>query len=284
MIKSVADEMWAFDCEWVPDIQAGRLLYGLPDEVPQSEVLRVMWEQGGATEENPMPFLKTLWCRVVSVATVIRRVARNGEVQLFLQALPENPDDASQAQDETYILRRFLLDGLAARNPQLVGFNSRSSDLRILMQRAFTHGVDLKAMGERVNAKPWESRDIDLMEIISGFGKNYAVSLNELARLSGIPGKMDVMGEDVCGLWYGGRVREIVNYNCFDALTTYLIWLRMAFVSGHFTQEKYRIEQRLVRKLIEERAQRPDGAFLLAYLDEWKNLKQRTRQDDGVFG
>jgi len=284
MIKSVSDEVWAFDCEWVPDIQAGRLLYGLPDDVPQSEVLRVMWEQGGATAENPMPFIKTLLCRVVSVATVIRRVSRSGEVQLFLQALPEKPDDAAQVQDETYILRRFLLDGLAARNPQLVGFNSRNADLRILMQRAFTHGVDLKAMGERVNAKPWESRDIDLMELVSGFGKQHSASLNELARLSGIPGKMDVMGEDVCGLWYSGRVREIVNYNCFDALTTYLVWLRMAFVSGHFTQEKYRIEQRLVRKLVEERAQRPDGAFLLAYLDEWKNLKQRTGQDDGVFG
>ncbi|MCL1920419.1 MAG: 3'-5' exonuclease [Kiritimatiellaeota bacterium] len=284
MIKSVADEVWAFDCEWVPDILAGRLLYGLPDDVPQSEVLRVMWEQGGATEENPMPFLKTVLCRVVSVATVIRRAPRGGgEAQLFLQALPENPDDDAHAQDEAYILRRFLLDGLAARNPQLVGFNSRNADLRILLQRAFTHGIDLKAMGERMNAKPWESRDVDLMELISGFGRQHAVSLNEVARLSGIPGKMDVMGEDVCGLWYSGRCREIVNYNCFDALTTYLVWLRTAHVSGHFTQERYRLEQRLVRRLIEDRAQRPDGAFLLAYLDEWRNLKQRTGQDDGVF-
>ena len=284
MIKSVADEVWAFDCEWVPDIQAGRLLYGLPDDVPRSEVLRVMWEQGGATEENPMPFLKTLLCRVVSVATVIRRVQRNGEVQLFLHALPENPDDAKQSQDETYILRRFLLDGLSVRNPQLVGFNSRNADLRILTQRAFTHGIDLKAMGERVHAKPWESRDIDLMELISGFGKGSSVSLNELARLSGIPGKMNVVGEDVCGLWYGGKIRDIVNYNCFDALTTYLVWLRMAFVSGFFSQEKYRAEQRLVRKLIEERAQRTDGAFLMAYLEEWRSLKERTGQDDGIFG
>ena len=283
MIKSVADEVWAFDCEWVPDILAGRLLYGLPDEVPQAEVLRVMWEQGGATEENPMPFLKTLLCRVVSVAMVIRRVLRNGEVQLFLQALPENPEDMAQAQDEARILRRFLLDGLAARNPQLVGFNSRNSDLRILMQRAFTHGLDLKAMGDRVNAKPWESRDIDLMELIGGFGKQYSVSLNEMARLSGIPGKMDVMGEDVCGMWYRGKCRDIVNYNCFDALTTYLVWLRMAFVSGHFTQERYRVEQTHVRRLLEERIQRPDGVFLQAYLDEWRNLKQRTGQDDGVF-
>ena len=283
MIRFVADEVWAFDCEWVPDILAGRLLYGLPDDVPAAEVLRVMWEQGGATAENPMPFLKTVLCRVVSVATVIRRVARGGEVQLFLQALPENPDDAAHAQDEAYILRRFLLDGLAARNPQLVGFNSRNADLRILLQRAFTHGLDMRALGARLGVKPWESRDVDLMDLLGGFGKGYGVSLNEVARLSGIPGKLGLMGEDVCGLWYAGRCREVVNYNCFDALTTYLVWLRMAFVSGHFTRERYRAEQAQVRSLIEERAQRPDGAFLLAYLDEWRGLQRRTAQDDGVF-
>jgi hypothetical protein len=55
-------------------------------------------------------------------------------------------------------------------------------------------------------------------------------------------------------------------------------------VSGFFTQEKYRAEQGLVRKLIEERAQRPDGAFLMAYLKEWRSMKVRAGQDDGVFG
>jgi predicted PolB exonuclease-like 3'-5' exonuclease len=84
MIKSIPEEVWAFDCEWVPDLQAGRLLYHLPDELPAGEVLRIMWEQGGATAENPTPFLRTLYCRVVSIATVIRRTLKNGEVQLFL--------------------------------------------------------------------------------------------------------------------------------------------------------------------------------------------------------
>ena len=113
MIKSVSNEVWAFDCEWVPDLLAGRLLYHLPEDLPSDEVLRVMWEQGGATPENPMPFLRTVVCRVVSIATVIRRTLKNGEVQLFLSTLPEAPDDA--AQDEPYILRRFLADGVGAR-------------------------------------------------------------------------------------------------------------------------------------------------------------------------
>lgn len=283
MIKSIPEEVWAFDCEWVPDLQAGRLLYHLPDELPAGEVLRIMWEQGGATEENPTPFLRTLYCRVVSVAMVIRRTLKNGEVQLFLQALPENPDDESQ--DEPYILKRFLSDGLAARNPQLVGFNSRNADLRILTQRAITHGLSLRHLSERLDAKPWEGRDVDLMEMVSGFGKSYAVSLHEIATLSGIPGKLDTTGDDVCGLWYSNRRREIVQYNCFDALTTYLVWLRLAFFSGCFTEEAYRLEQSRLRALIEERLQKPENAFLKKYLRAWRELKEKTGQlSDGVFG
>ncbi len=282
MIKTIADELWAFDCEWVPDLQAGRLLYQLPDDLPSGEVLRIMWEQGGATPENPMPFLRTLLCRVVSIAMVIRRTSKNGAVQLFLQALPENPDDP--AQDEAYILTRFLLDGLSTRDPQLVGFNSRNSDLRILTQRAITNGLTLKSLCERLSAKPWESQDIDLMELVGGFGKNYAVSLNEIAKLSGIPGKLGTTGDDVCGLWYSGRRREIVQYNCFDALTTYLVWLRLAYFSGRFNAADYIIEQQRVKGLLDERLQKPENAFLRVYLDAWRALKARTGQlGDGVF-
>lgn len=281
MIKSITDEVWAFDCEWVPDLEAGRILYKQPAEISSKEVLETMWEHGGQTPENPQPFLKLIQCRIVSIATVIRRVLRNGEVQLFLFALPQNIND--ETQDEAAILRRFLLEGLATKNPQLVGFNSRNSDLRILLQRAIIHGIDIKALAERLQAKPWESQDVDLMELVSGFGKNTSVSLNELAQLSGIPGKLDTTGDDVCGLWYAGKRQEIINYNCFDALTTYLVWLRMAFVSGKFTKEEYRLEQLRVRKLIEEHAQKPGETYLLTYLDAWRDLKQRTGQVDGVF-
>ncbi len=282
MIKTVPNEVWAFDCEWVPDLKAGRLLYHLPDDVPDQEVLRVMWEQAGATPDNPTPFLRTLFCRVVSIATVIRRVYQNREVQLFLQALPENTEDPSQ--DEAYILKRFLSDGLVSRDPQLVGFNSRNADLRILTQRAVVQGLTLKSLCARLDTKPWESRDIDLMELVSGFGKNYAVSLNEIATLSGIPGKLDTTGDDVCGLWFSGQSRKIVEYNCFDALTTYLVWLRLAFFSGCFTAVEYIVEQQRVQHLLDERIQKPEYAFLRVYLDAWRDLKARTGQlSDGVF-
>lgn len=282
MTRSVRQEIWAFDCEWVPDLLAGRLLYRLPDDLPDHEVLRIMWEQGGATADHPEPFLRVLLCRVVSIATVIRRVTPEGRVQLLLHALPENPDDPTQ--DERHILKRFLQDGLARHRPQLVGFNSRHADLRILTQRAITAGISVPSLAERLAAKPWESLDVDLMEQVAGFGKQGNVSLHELATLCGIPGKLTGSGEKVCGLWFSGRRREIVNYNCLDALTTYLLWLRLAHFAGQFDDNDYIVEQRRVRDLIEDRVQRPEGAYLSPFLDAWHALKQRTGQaNDGVF-
>ena len=42
MIKTVMQRVWAFDAEWVPDPEAGRLLYDVPDSVKDPhEVMRI---------------------------------------------------------------------------------------------------------------------------------------------------------------------------------------------------------------------------------------------------
>lgn len=264
---TIADEVWAFDCEWIPDVRAGRLVYGLPDDCPDDEVMRVMWKEGGATEENPQPFLKTIYSRVVSIVALIRRRCKDGRVKLFLQALPENPDDP--AQDERYVLRRFLNEGVASKNPQLVGFNSRNADLRILLQRSFVNGLREPELLERMGRKPWENSDVDLMDTLAGYGKSYGCSLNDVARLSGIPGKLDMTGYDVCAAWYGGRRREVVEYNCFDVLTTYLVWLRFMFFAGRLSPEEHGLEQRRVRDLLETEIGRGMD-FLHTYKEAWE--------------
>ncbi len=65
MFRQVMQEVWAFDVEWVPDPAAGRLLYDLPENLPDSEVLDEMWRRNGATDDNPRPFLRTLLYRVL---------------------------------------------------------------------------------------------------------------------------------------------------------------------------------------------------------------------------
>ena len=72
MFKTVKNRVWAFDAEWIPDPAAGKLLYDLPDNTPDLDVFKRMWKEGGATEEDPTPYLKTVVCRIVSVAAVDR--------------------------------------------------------------------------------------------------------------------------------------------------------------------------------------------------------------------
>jgi predicted PolB exonuclease-like 3'-5' exonuclease len=285
MFKSVENEVWVFDAEWVPDPVAGRLLYDLPDTMPDREVVQEMWRRNGATEDNPKPYLKTILCRVVSIAAIIRRVMEGKTVRLQLVSLPTDTQ-SEEGRDEAVLLSRFFTAlGKRSPKPQLIGFNSQSADLKMFIQRSIVQGIAAPAFCERPD-KPWEGVDyfartnewhIDLMDIVSGRG-NTRLSLHELATLSGIPGKLDVEGQHIADLWLDGEFERIVQYNERDALTTYLVWLRMAHFGGFFSAEAYAAEQERVRALIAEKAQEPRHAHLIAYQQAWDHLQsQRLR-------
>jgi predicted PolB exonuclease-like 3'-5' exonuclease len=260
MIKNVMKRVWAFDLEWIPDPVAGRVLYDIPDEVTDdAEIMKVMWERGGATAEDPTPFLKTAICRVVSVAALERRELPDGGVKLNLMSLPRdpsNPEDASEAS----VVGTFL-DALGKSRPQLVGFNSLQSDLKILIQRGLILGLSAPAFCERPD-KPWEGIDyfargsdwnIDLKEIVGGWGL--------------------VDGSDVAPLWLEGQLDRVVRYNECDALTTYLVWLRLAHFAGFFDERAYLREQELVADLLQTEIANGGREHLEEYLEAWNRLR-----------
>lgn len=272
--------LWAFDCEWAPDLEAGRRLYRLSADVPDAEVLRVMWENAPDfdPERNPQPFLKTILCRLVSIAAVVRVPPSGTEkgASLFLWTVPAlgeplvgEPRVDDPNADEAAILRAFL-GKFEKSAPVLVGYNSRNADVHILLQRAYVNGLSLPRFFLEATEKPWKTEGVDLMDFLGGHGRGYSASLNEVATLAGIPGKLETTGDDVAGLYYGGRHRAVVEYNVFDALTTYLVWLRMELLKGAFTAAEYAAEQARVRELILREAAKPGGSYLNRYLDVWR--------------
>ncbi len=277
MIKSIGKKVWAFDVEWVPDPLAGKLLYKLPDDTPDQEVIKEMWKMGGATEEDPMPFLKITLCKIVSLSMVTRHEDR-GEVKVELHSLPSLPIKSEEA-DEKYIISTFL-DTLGRMKPQIVGYNSVSADLKILIQRGIANGIMAEHFSKRPD-KPWEGVDyfsdrsdhnIDLMRILSGWGKS-TPSLNEISVVSGIPGKLGIDGSEVAPMWLDGKTGEIVAYNEYDALTTYLLWLRVAHFAGLFNDNEYRNEQDMVEQLIINESKKEERKHLLKFLEEWTRLR-----------
>ncbi len=276
MFKTVQPIVWAYDVEWVPDPVAGRILLGHSHDVPDEVVVRDMWVQGGATDDDPMPYLKTVMCRIVSIVALQRRRHDDGRISLDLLTLPRNVSDPLQTDEATMI--GTFLDAAGRLCPQLIGFNSADADLKILIQRAVVHGIQAQQFCARPD-KPWEGVDyfardseynIDLMRILGGWGKS-TPKLHEMASLSGIPGKMDVDGNAVAVLWMQSEHQRIIDYNECDAITTYLLWLRVAHLAGKFSTAQYEQEQERVRELLINEGKR-GKTHLSRYLEEWNRL------------
>jgi predicted PolB exonuclease-like 3'-5' exonuclease len=215
---------------------------------------------------------------VVSVAALERRQQPDGSVKLNLMALPHDPSNPEETSESSVV--GTFLQALGKTRPQLVGFNSLQSDLKILIQRGLILGLSAPAFCERPE-KPWEGIDyfargsdwnIDLKDIVGGWGLA-SPSLHEIAVQSGIPGKMGVDGNDVAPLWLEGNLDRIVRYNECDALTTYLVWLRLAHFAGFFDDGAYVREQELVADLLQTEIAKGDREHLEEYLEAWNRLR-----------
>jgi predicted PolB exonuclease-like 3'-5' exonuclease len=276
MFKTVADELWVFDIEWVPDPVTGRRVYGLADEMSDADVVAHMFEAAGATEEAPRPFIKTAMCRVVSISAIKRQATGSHPVRLELRSMPEAGEPAL---DEATLVSNFL-ESAGKVKPQLVGFNINGADIPILVQRAMALGVSAPAFCQRPE-KPWQGVDyfggrgsdalVDLFDVFGTWGRG-SPSLHELASAAGIPGKLDTAGEQVVDLWQAGDMRRIVEYNEFDVITTYLIWLRGAHLAGFLSSAAFQAEERQLESLLAERV-KAGATHLQRYLDRWKAIR-----------
>jgi hypothetical protein len=283
MLKSeINDPVWFFDLEWVPDAAGAARLFELPPETTEFEAMQRLWEdtKGYDAVECPRPFVKYALSRVVSIAFLSRRIVYvDGvrKVEFGLHSLPKLPMNG-EVPTEAHIISQFL-HWVGIREPQLVGFNSLESDLQVLIQRSLVNEVRAEAFCKRADA-PWRGRDyFDSkysewhLDLIQRFSRGAMTPrLNELARLSGFPGKIDAKGDHVVDMWLEGRMQEIVEYNQIDTLNTYLLWLRVANFSCKIREDHYQEEQDDFREFLESEADKPTGGHIQKFLDAWDSI------------
>jgi hypothetical protein len=94
----------------------------------------------------------------------------------------------------------------------VVGHYVANFDLRFLMQRAIVLGVQLPAWFPR-DPKPWSREVFDTMAAWAG--AKDSISLDNLCKVLGIPGKDGVDGSMVAGMWQRGEYDAIASY-CRD--------------------------------------------------------------------
>ncbi|MEP6946974.1 MAG: hypothetical protein ABJA02_13725, partial [Acidobacteriota bacterium] len=100
-------------------------------------------------------------------------------------------------------------------------------------------------------------------------GGSMTPRLDELSKMCGFPGKIDVHGDQVTDLWLARDLTKIVEYNQIDTLNTYLVWLRIVYFCGKLSEEEYFLELEQFREFLENEVQKPEKAFVGAFLDNW---------------
>jgi 3'-5' exonuclease len=141
--------------------------------------------------------------------------------------------------------RQILVDFVKfveERRPDLVTYNGRGFDLPVIASRCLRHGIPFKHYFQTsdVRYRYSPSGHFDLMDYMSDFGAARAVSLDTMAKLIGLPGKVGVDGKDVGPLVHAGRVAEVEAYCLCDVVQTTGLFLRVQLIRGQLSLEDYR--------------------------------------------
>ena len=251
----------AFDIETIPDVATGRRLYDL-EGLNDADVARVMFEKR-REETGESEFLRHHLHRVVTISAVLR----HGD---SLRVWSLGDAEASEAE----LVRRFF-DGIEKFTPTLVSWNGGQFDLPVLHYRALLHGIAAPRYwdtGDLDRDFRWNNylsrfheRHTDLMDVLAGYQVRAMASLDDIALLLGLPGKMGVSGADVWRNYCAGKLEEIRNYCETDALNTYLIYLRWELLRGNLDAAGFEREQKLVRQTLAAEKKPHFEAFLAAW-------------------
>ena len=123
----------------------------------------------------------------------------------------------------------------------LVTFNGRNFDLPVLELQALKYGCTAQRyFSGKARNRYAEEGHYDLYDFLTNYGAHrLRGGFNVLAKLIGLPGKMEVNGSMVQQLWEEGRLPEIHHYCRQDVMQTYFLFLRVELMRGRLTTEQY---------------------------------------------
>src|SRR5262245_37938335 len=123
----------------------------------------------------------------------------------------------------------------------LVTFNGRNFDLPVLELQALKYGCTAQRyFSSKARNRYAEEGHYDLYDFLTNYGAHrLRGGFNVLAKLIGLPGKMEIDGSMVQQLWEEGRLADIHRYCRQDVMQTYFLFLRVELMRGRLTTEQY---------------------------------------------
>ena len=213
-----------------------------------------LWVQPAAGPDAVRPFPPIYAHRVI----VVGRLWLGPDYRLReLEVLGDGSDEAETLQRFSRVVEK--------QRPALVTYNGRAFDLPVLALRSLHCGVPMGWYYERgLRSRYSEEGHIDLCDWLAHHGAARQSSLDALARLIGLPGKIGVDGSQVEGLYRGGQIVRIQDYCLADVVQTALLFLRFRLLQGILERGDY---CRAVAALTADLAGDERLAALLAAID-----------------
>ncbi|HEX2586369.1 MAG TPA: 3'-5' exonuclease [Steroidobacteraceae bacterium] len=256
--------VFAFDIETIPDVELGRRIYDLHD-LTDKQVGYVM--QTKRREDTGSEFLSLEQQRVVAISVGLRT---RDSFKVWSLGEPNAP--------EAEIIQRFF-DGIEKYTPDLVSWNGSGFDLPVLHYRALRHGIAAPRyweVGDEDQSFRWNNylnrfhwRHIDVMDVMSGYQGRGRASLQNVAMLLSLPGKLGMSGDKVWDCWLDGGIEDIRNYCETDVLNTFLVYLRFELMRGRLSREEYLAENQLIREYLGQH----DRSHFKEFLEAWPEVQ-----------
>jgi predicted PolB exonuclease-like 3'-5' exonuclease len=82
-------------------------------------------------------------------------------------------------------------------------------------------------------------------------GRNNS-SLDQVSKLCGFPGKLDMDGGQVWKTYLEGNLKSIRDYCETDVVNTYLVYLRFLLIKTHISQKLYDEELQKTQKMLKD--------------------------------
>jgi 3'-5' exonuclease len=235
-----------FDLETVPDADGLRSVRGdaegMGDEALVDLALKERFDKTGSS------FLPHHFHRIIAIGCVFR-----GSDGLKVRCIgDENTSEARLLADFFKTIDHYT--------PQLVSWNGSGFDAQVLHYRSLKHlvpaprywdwGDDDRDFKFNNYLNRYHTRHMDLMEVLASFTPRANASLDDMAKLCGLPGKLGVDGSQVLPLWRQGRLDAIRAYCETDVMNTYLLYARLQTLRGQTTPAQYKDETALVRQTL----------------------------------
>lgn len=150
-------------------------------------------------------------------------------------------EGASDPEDEGALLEDFS-SFVGQHRPALVTYNGRTFDMPVLALRSLHWAVAMRwyYRDPAVRHRYTDRGHIDLCDWLTDHGATRSSSLDAMARLIGLPGKIGIDGSQIEGMFRAGLLSRIQEYCLSDVAQTALLFLRFRLLQGALDRTRYR--------------------------------------------